>query len=133
MGNNLTYKFRKPSGSILFFTINLKMKKIILYFFTLIHIGWSCHSRNEYDASIVAKDYCACLRAKNPSNNPEDYFYAKKICDGRMMEKYYFFRCMEITVGLEQSRSFNDSLFHFGRDFDEAVKKNCCQFVGRCK
>jgi hypothetical protein len=102
-------------------------------FIILLFLLCGCSSYYEYDASIVAQDYCVCMRSKNPKNNPLDAQYAMKICDGLMLEKYYFFRCSKVTIGLTQSPSFNDSLTYFGRCLGAALDKKCCEFVGTCR
>jgi hypothetical protein len=104
--------------------------KFLIYFISLLFIG--CNPYHEYDGNLIAKDYCRCIHLKNPTNKPNNYWYAKKVCDGLMTEKYFFFRCNEITIGLEQSNRFNDSLRRFGSIFQDAVRKNCCEFVGTC-
>lgn len=93
-----------------------------------------CNSKNEYDASIIGKDYCECMQNKNA---PNDYWYAKKVCDGLLTEKYYFFRLIEVEIKVKEygqlSDSLLDSLRVFDKNFDDYLRKNCCKAVLNCR
>jgi hypothetical protein len=103
-------------------------------FYLLYFVFFACSSYREFDANIVAKDYCNCMRSHNPQNTSSEYWYAKKVCDGLLTEKYYFFRFLEVDTGIgtEQSASFNDSLRHFHNRLDDALRADCCEFVLNC-
>jgi hypothetical protein len=107
------------------------MKK---YLFITIITLFGCNTKKEYDASVVGKYYCECMANKNA---PNDYWYAKKVCDGLLTEKYFFFRLIEVDIKVKEygelSDSLLDSLRVFNRNFDTYLRENCCKTVLNCR
>jgi hypothetical protein len=110
--------------------------KFYLYIIAFMSIGCQTTSKYEYNASIVGADYCQCMSVRNPQKDSNVYWYAKKVCDGLMTKKYYFFRLMEVDSKLppfEASAALVDSLLAFQIGFEKTVKQTCCQTVRNCK
>lgn len=70
-------------------------------------------------------------------NSPNEYWYAKKVCDGILTKKYYFFRLMEVEIKVQEYGKLSDSLLDsvklFEKDFDLYLKENCCKIVDNCE
>jgi hypothetical protein len=111
------------------------MKKQCYLLFLVLGVG-SCGSKHTYDADIVAQDYCHCMQRRNPTHDTIEYWYAKKICDGLMTEKYSFFRLMEVDRrfhAAQWSKGLIDSVASFEQSFESHLRVNCCERVQTCK
>ena len=101
-----------------------------LFFVTLIVVLYSCGSRyNEFDAELVAKNYCNCLKEQNAQT---DFFSARAICDGMLLQsnKYYRVSYIEANYGRYMmffSTGFRDSVADFHTRFSNYVEKSCCK------
>jgi len=93
----------------------------------------SCH-HDEFDARYAAKNYCECMK-KNGA--PEEYAYARKICDAELLKDNQYFRLFEIDMVDNKKyykipRSLRDSAQKFNLELLRETKKECCYQILYC-
>jgi hypothetical protein len=109
------------------------MNKLTLIIFSIFCLC-SCSDKYVYNAEAIAKEYCSCMKENNA---PSQYWYAKKVCDGRLTEENHFFRLMEVEIKVQEygaiPNSLLDSVVLFQKNFDRYLKENCCKTVDNCE